>query len=154
MKKSIEIIIKKKDFYKNPTQRIQKVSPGYAFNYLIPNQIAEIATKGKIRHLHLVENILAKKDNQIHKNNLKVKMNLDKINFLSIRKKCSQNKQIFGSISEQEIISKIFHITGQNIDKKQIKIDSIKQIGKYICEIKIDEDININIEIHVLPNKA
>jgi len=154
MKKSIEIIIKKKDFYKNPTKRIQKVSPGYAFNYLIPNQIAEIATKGKIRHLHLVENILATKDNQIHKNNLKVKMDLDKINFLSIRKKCSQNKQIFGSISEQEIISKIFHITGQNIDKKQIKINSIKQIGEYLCEIKIDEDININITIHVLPNQA
>jgi len=107
MKKSIEVIIKKKDLNKNPIQRIKKVAPGYAFNYLIPNQIAD-----------------------------------------------SQNQQIFGSISEQDIINKIFNLTGQNIDKKQIKIDSIKQIGKYLCEIRIDEDINTNITMHVLPNKA
>jgi len=154
MKKSITIILKKKDLNKSPTQRIQKVSPGYAFNYLIPNQIAEIATEGKIRHLDMVTKILAKKDNQIHKNNLKVKIDLEKINFLSIRKKCSQNRQIFGSISEQEIINKIFNITGQKIDKKQIKIDSIKQIGTYLCEIKVDDDININIEMHILPNQV
>lgn len=154
MKKNIEIIIKKKDVHKKPTQRIQKVSLGYAFNYLIPNQIAEIATKGKIKHLKMVENILAKKDNQIYKKNLEVKIDLEKINFLSIRKKCSHNKQIFGSISEQEIISKIFYITGQNIEKKQIKIEPIKQIGKYLCQIKIDEDMSINTEIHILPNQT
>jgi len=154
MKKSIEVIIKKKDLNKNPIQRIKKVAPGYAFNYLIPNQIAEIATEGKIRHLHMVQNTLAKKDKQINKKNLKIKIDLERINFLSIRKKCSQNQQIFGSISEQDIINKIFNLTGQNIDKKQIKIDSIKQIGKYLCEIRIDEDINTNITMHVLPNKA
>jgi len=154
MKKSIKIILKKKDLNKNPTQRIQKVSPGYAFNYLIPNQLAEIATEGKIKHLNMVTKNLAKKDNQIHKDNLKVKIDLEKINFLCIRKKCSQNRQIFGSISEQDIINKIFNITGQNIYKKQIKVDSIKQIGKYLCEIKIDENIDMNIEMHILPNQT
>jgi len=154
MKKRIEVIIKKKELYKNPAQRIQKVSPGYAFNYLIPNQIAEIATKGKIKHLNLLQKKVEIQDDAIQNNNLQIKLDLEKINFLSIRKKCSQNKQIFGSISEQEIINKIFNITGQNIDKKQIRIDSIKQIGKYICKIKIDENIMTEIEIHILPNQA
>ncbi len=154
MKKNIKIILKTKNLNKCPTQRIQKASPGYAFNYLIPKKIAEIATEGKIKHLTMVKSILEKKDNQIYKKNLKLKMDLEKINFLSIRKKCSQNRQIFGSVSEQEISNKIFNITGQNIDKKQIKIDSIKEIGTYLCKIKIDEDTNINIEMHILPNQA
>jgi len=104
--------------------------------------------------LHLIQKIVEKQENEVQNNNLQVKIDLEKINFLSIRKKSGQNKQIFGSISEQEIINKIFSITGHNIDKKQIQIDPIKQIGKYACKIKIDETMISEIEVHILPNQA
>lgn len=151
MKKSIEVIIKKQNLYNSPIKKLQRVSIGYAFNYLIPNQMAEIATKGKIKHLNMLQNIVEKKNNQIDNNKLKIKNNIDKIKIIFLRKKCSQNKQIFGSISEQDITNKIYKITGYNINKKQMNIKPIKEIGQYLCAIRIDIDIYTEIEVHILP---
>lgn len=152
MKKSITVIIKKKNLNQDPTKAIKKVALGYAFNYLIPNQIAEIATEGKIKHLKMIFDTLSKEKKLNYNNNLKIKQNLEKITICHIRKTCSQNKQIFGSISEQDIIQKIFQVTGQKIEKKLISIESIKQTGIYNCTILLDNNIITNIKLYILPN--
>lgn len=152
MKKSIEVIIKKTNQHQDPLKRIKKVALGYAFNYLIPNQLAEVATRGKIRHLKMIRSILSTEKNEIYKNNLKIKKNLEKIDICHIRKKCGQNKQIFGSISEQDIIEEIFQITSQNIEKKQLIIKTIKQTGIHNCDIILDDNLKIHIKLHILPN--
>ena len=152
MKKSITVIIKKKNLNQDPTKAIKKVALGYAFNYLIPNQLAEIATQGKIKHLKTIQYTLSKEKKLIHNNNLKIKQDLEKITICHIRKTCSQNKQIFGSISEQDIVQKIFQVTGQKIEKKLITIKSIKQTGTYNCKISLDNNLIVNIKLYILPN--
>ena len=152
MKKSIKVIIKKKNLNQDPTKAIKKVALGYAFNYLIPNQLAEIATQGKIKHLKMIQHTLSKEKKLIYNNNLKIKQDLEKINICHIRKTCSQNKQIFGSISEQDIAQKIFQVTGQKIEKKLITIKSIKQTGIYNCKISLDNNFTVNINLYILPN--
>ena len=153
MKKNIKVIIQNRNLYQDPIQRIQQVSRGYAFNYLIPNRIAEIATKGKIKHLQMLQNTVSKKQDTVHNYNLKINNEIELIKVLHIRKKCGQNRQIFGSISEQEIIDKIFQITGYIIEKKQITIKPIKEIGQYICSINIENTLKPNIKVYILPQE-
>ena len=149
MKKSIEIIIKQKN--KDPLRRIKKVSLGYALNYLIPKNIADISTKRKIRHIQVINTALSKKKNETSYRDHQIKLELEQIKKLQIRKKYSPNKQIFGSVTETDITSKIFMITGQKFDKKQISIKNIKEIGLYKCEITISNSSTSNILISVLP---
>nr|YP_009398555.1 ribosomal protein L9 [Lophocladia kuetzingii]ARW67741.1 ribosomal protein L9 [Lophocladia kuetzingii] len=61
MKKKINVIITKDKYQQAKKGSIVKVSSGYAFNYLIPNQIAELATKGRIKHTKMFEDIKQKK---------------------------------------------------------------------------------------------
>ena len=151
MKKSIKVIIKEKHEL-NVAKRIKKVALGYALNYLIPNQIAEISTKGKIKHLNMIDQIISQKETQIHYNHLKTKHDLEKIGTIHIRKKCSQNMQIFGSISENDLIYMILHLTNKKIEKKQIIMQAIKETGIYKITITLEENLNIEIPLHVLPN--
>lgn len=151
MKKSVEVIIKEKQTL-NPTKRIKKVALGYALNYLIPNKIAEISSKGKIKHLNMIYDIISKKENQIYYNYLKIKYDIESINTIHIRRKCSQNMQIFGSIAENDIINKILSLTGTEIEKKQINLQPIKNIGIYKLHLTFDENLNTEIELHILPN--
>nr|YP_009660570.1 50S ribosomal protein L9 [Corallina chilensis]QCS25518.1 50S ribosomal protein L9 [Corallina chilensis] len=152
MKKTINIIIKKTNSGLGPINSQKKVALGYAFNYLIPQQLAEVSTKGKLKHLKMLNEIKLKKDNQNYIKNLNTKERLEQIAKIKIRKKIGQNRQIFGSITEQDIINKINQINGQLITKRQITIPNIKEIGIYNIKITIEDSIYINIELQVLPN--
>nr|YP_007878186.1 50S ribosomal protein L9 [Calliarthron tuberculosum]AGA63797.1 50S ribosomal protein L9 [Calliarthron tuberculosum] len=152
MKKTINIIVTKPHSILGPINTHKKVSLGYAFNYLIPQQFVEIATKGKLKHIKMLNNIKLKKDNQNYIHNLTIKRYLEQITKIKIRKKIGQNKQIFGSITENDIIEKIIQITGHLIEKKQIIMPNIKEIGIYNISIKIEDNIYSDIEIQILPN--
>ena len=151
MKKSITVIMKENKKIQNPEELIKKVSLGYAFNYLIPKQIAEIATKGKIKHVYMLHAIASKNQEFIHDRNIKTKYRLERMNAIRIRKKCSDNQLIFGSISNQDIATQILELTGEKIDRRQILPFESKKLGKYFAQIKIGENTRIAVAIHIIP---
>ncbi len=57
--------------------------------------------------------------------------NLEKIRKIQIRKKIGQNQQIFGRITENEVIEKIVELTVYDLIKKQFKIPNIKR-NRYV----------------------
>ena len=154
MHKNITIIIKKTQTNIGKYGEIKSVSKGYARNYLIPMKIAEIATKGKIKHIKMLQ----EKHNQLMEqqlnNSIETQKYLEKMSKIKIRKKVSDknSQQIFGSITEKEISEKIFKLTGINIERKQIFIPVIKNIGNYIIQVKITSNINANLKLQVLPD--
>nr|YP_010484962.1 50S ribosomal protein L9 [Hypnea cervicornis]UVW80656.1 50S ribosomal protein L9 [Hypnea cervicornis] len=151
MNKKITMILKdEKD--RNQNKKIIYVTRGYAFNYLIPKDIAEIATPGKIKHI----NMLQQKEKQKIKINKEKANNtlqyLDKINKITIKKKHGNKMQIFGQINEKDISKKIAEYTGYILSKKQIQIPNIKSIGKYQITIKLLDNLKSNISLNIIPD--
>jgi large subunit ribosomal protein L9 len=144
MKKYIEVILSKQ-------KKIQKVKRGYAFNYLIPNGLAELATEGKIKHLNMLNASSSKKKDKESQFNKKISNYILQIGTIHVKKKCGKNEYIFGSISEQDIQDYIFDKIGEKINKKQILLDPIKQIGIYDCHILINETTKTHLKLHILP---
>ncbi len=136
---------------KDPRQRIKEVSAGYAFNYLIPKQIAEIATRGKIKHINMLYEIASKKQDIAYNENAKIKYKLEKINSVRIRKKCSTSQLIFGSISTHDIVAQIFQLTGEKIDRKHIILADSNKLGKHTAKIKIGGSISSSVNLHIIP---
>ena len=154
MHKNITIIIKKTQTNIGKYGEIKSVSKGYASNYLIPMKIAEIATKGKIKHIKMLQEKHNKLIEQQLNTSIETQKYLEKMSKIKIRKKVSDknSQQIFGSITEKEISEKIFKLTGINVEKKQIFIPIIKNIGNYIVQVKITSNINANLKLQVLPD--
>lgn len=147
MKNHIKVILKNA----NPP-KIEKVARGYAFNYLIPKQIAEIATKNKIKQINLQNQLSNQKKDKSQQKNLKITEIIKKVKIIHLRKKCGSNYQIFGSVTEQDIQELISEIIKYRIDKKQIVIQQIKQLGNYMCDLIIDEKMKTSIGIRIIPN--
>lgn len=152
MKKNIQVIIRKEDSVLGPINTTKSLALGYVFNYLIPNNIVEIASKGKIKHINMLNDIKFTQAKISYNNNLKIKTNLEKIKKINIRKKLGQNQQIFGRITENEVIEYIFRLTGKRFDKKQIKLPDTKALGIYDVNIRIQENINTTIKLQILPS--
>lgn len=151
MKKNTTIIIKNTHNKLGQQGSIMKVTAGYAFNYLIPNNIAELATKGKLKHNKMLESIKNKKLAEAKIDASKIQKEFEKISKISINKTIGENQQIFGRINEKDIINKIFNYTGKKLEKKQIFIPDIKKLGIYEINIQIFNHINIHIKLQVLP---
>ena len=147
MKKYIKVILKN-----SHPPKITKVSKGYAFNYLIPKQMADIATKNRIEQVNLLSSLSTQKINRSQQKNLKINTIVNEIPMIHIRRKCGSNYQIFGSVNEQEIKELISKIIKYPIDKKHITVKQIKQLGTYLCEIMINERIKSSIRIRIIPN--
>lgn len=154
MKKNITVILKTKNKSQSSHENIKKVSRGYAFNYLIPKKLAEIATPGRIKHLSMLRDAASQNQSLIREQNIKIKQKLGKIKIIHTRRKSGSRNSIFGSISEQDIKSEIYRLTGQKLDKKQIRIEGNKQVGKQKIIIGIEENLDTSLSLHILPNKA
>lgn len=151
MNKKIQIILKKDYYNIGKKGKIINISRGYAFNYLIPNDIAEIATKNKVKHLTMFNNI---KHANIEANEIAAKNlqnSLEKIQKITIRKKVGENYNIFGNINEKDIVNNIWQYTGIIIDRKQINILNIKKIGVFNIEIQILNQISSRIILNIIP---
>nr|YP_009398987.1 ribosomal protein L9 [Cliftonaea pectinata]ARW68095.1 ribosomal protein L9 [Cliftonaea pectinata] len=151
MKKKINVILIKD--YKQVGQKgaIKNVSLGYARNYLIPNCIAEVATKNTIKHLNMFKEI---KNKKIEKNQIlikKIKEKLDYIQKISIYRKKGDNYFIFGNIVEKDIVNHINKYINIIINKKQIEINEIKELGSHNINIKISDNLFSKIKLINLP---
>nr|YP_009391319.1 ribosomal protein L9 [Dipterocladia arabiensis]ARW59463.1 ribosomal protein L9 [Dipterocladia arabiensis] len=151
MTKKINIVLLKDHNSIGQKNTIVQVSRGYALNYLIPKQIAEFATKNKMKHLNMF-NII--KEKQKEKNKIRanqIAKNLISIKKISIMKKVGDNYNIFGSINEKDIIEKIFKHTGIKFTKKQIKLNHIKKIGIFNLEINLFDNQLYQMNISIIP---
>nr|YP_009392765.1 ribosomal protein L9 [Bostrychia tenella]ARW61327.1 ribosomal protein L9 [Bostrychia tenella] len=151
MKKKISIILIKDYLNIGNKGDIAEVRAGYAFNYLVPYKIAEITTENKVKHLQMIDQITSNhiKANEITKNRIKQKLeNLQKI---SIYRKKGKNNYIFGQVTEKDISIYVLKYAGIKLDKKQIKIPNIKQLGAFTTQIKLSNNINLNLKLNILP---
>nr|AJO68386.1 ribosomal protein L9 [Gracilariopsis lemaneiformis] len=169
MKKKTTVILKKNFVNLGQIGNIVKVNSGYALNYLVPNNIAEIATASKLRH-YLVPNNIAeiatasklrhykmfldiqkKKLDEIENKMKIIQQKLKQITKISLKKKSGSNSQIFGSVSDKEIISNILYYTQEKLDKKNIYLPSIKKLGIYNIDIILSGDIKVQLKLQILP---
>ncbi len=125
---------------------ILKVKKGYAVNYLIPKNLARIATKeDKVRYATLK----AKKQEELE---LRMRMlqNIKQFiqkklvkNPIKIEVKTSSGGKVYGSISsdkiKQALLAKIPQL--RTLNPREIKIDmpdKIEYVGKYAFDVKIN----------------
>nr|QVY58188.1 50S ribosomal protein L9 [Eucheuma denticulatum] len=151
MSKKIKIILNKTEEKIGIKGRVIHVNSGYAFNYLLPQKIAELATPGKLKHLTMFKKI-QQQQLEISKINAKIILsNLEIIAKVSLKKKIGDNTKIFGRIQKKEISGKILKYTGYQLDKQQITMSEIKQSGIYQAKLNILSDIGSFLKIQIIP---
>lgn len=151
MKKKINVILTENHAQLGKKGSIVKISLGFAFNYLIPRNLAEKVTKGTIKHNNMfikIQNEHTEKNKQKAAN---LKNQLNQINHINLYKKTGDYTQIFGSISEKEIIDKIYKITGIQLNKRNIILPNNNTIGSCNITIDIMSQDQVNILLNILP---
>jgi len=122
------------------------VKPGYARNYLIPQNYAYPATEAKIRVYEQERHLKAKRQEQQRLEAEKIKKELEKIS-LTAAVKVGEDDRLFGSVTTHTI-SDLLKEKGYDINHRKVVIDEqIKELGVY--EVGIDLGFGVEARIKV-----
>ncbi len=148
----MEIILKQDVENLGYKDEIVNVKPGYANNFLIPQGIATAATASAKKVL--AENLRqrAHKEAKITSDAQTVADKLSAMT-VSIAVKANEDGKIFGSITTSDVAEAIAK-QGMEVDKRNVKIDSIKELGQYTATVKLYKEIAGEVTVVVTAEAA
>ncbi|MDJ0590346.1 MAG: 50S ribosomal protein L9 [Pleurocapsa sp. MO_226.B13] len=128
-----------------------EVAPGYARNYLIPQGLANIATKGIIKQVELRrererQQKLAERQAAENK-----KVAFKTIGKLTVRKQVGEENAIFGTVTTQEIADIIKQQAGMEVDRRGIEVPDISTTGDYQATVKLHPEVTATVDFQVIP---
>ena len=130
---------------------IKEVKPGFARNYLIPKQLAVIATHDSLLRLDKLRN-------QSDKDRIK-KLNdmtafgekLSEVR-VDLEMRSGPGGRLYGSVTNTIVATKLSELLDTSIDRRIITIpDSIRNTGYFTAKIKLHQDVNVDVELLVHP---
>ncbi|MBK6290524.1 MAG: 50S ribosomal protein L9 [Ignavibacteria bacterium] len=128
---------------------IATVKAGYARNYLIPNQLAYVATPGAIRSLETekkqYEGRMAKA--RTHAEGIAAQLAELQI---TVPMQVGEEGRIFGSVTGPMIAQEL-ELRGFTVDKRNIIIDEpIKTLGIFDVKVKLHTDVIAPLKVWVI----
>ncbi|MEW6362710.1 MAG: 50S ribosomal protein L9 [Pyrinomonadaceae bacterium] len=128
---------------------IVKVRAGYARNYLIPQGLATLATKGNIKQIEQEREALLKKA-AVEKATAEAQKEQMAGLELVFERKAGEDGTLFGSVTSMDIAAALQE-KGYEIDRKRVALrEAIKVTGDYTVTVKLHRDVSIEIPVHVV----
>jgi len=129
---------------------IINVKRGFARNYLISNKKALYASKENIKEVEKIKTELNKKDQEKKKEAKNICEAINNKEY-SIKKLCTENKELYGSVKPTEISKLISELDKQEIKPSMIQLkEEIKSLGNFRVKINLHSDIQAEISIKVM----
>ncbi len=148
----MEIILKQAVENLGHKDQIVNVKPGYANNFLIPRGLATAATES-------AKKVLAENTRQQAHKEAKMVADAqtiaDKLTSISVNVavKASSKGRIFGAVTPQQVADAI-QAKGFTVDRKDIKVGAIKELGEYTATVKIYKDIKAEVPLVVTASET
>ena len=126
---------------------VVEVADGYGRNFLVKKGLAEIANASNVHEAEQKKAAAAFHKAEEVKETKALAASLDG-KTVTVKIKVGENGKVFGSVTSANV-SEALNAIGFDIDKKKIKMDSIKNVGSFPAEIRLMENIGAKITVVV-----
>ncbi len=132
---------------------IVKVKAGYARNYLLPQGIATLATKGNVKQIEQERSALLKKASIERATAEAQKEQMETI-ALSFERKAGEQGALFGSVTSMDI-AEALNAKGYEIDRRKIVMkDAFKETGEFTVDVKLHREVTLTVPVTVTAEGA
>lgn len=128
---------------------VVEVARGFFNNYLGPQKMAILATKGNLKQLEQRKGNIAKREEQriADANALKASLEGKKI---LVEVKVGEEGVLFGSVTAAMIADAVKNELGIEIDRKRLELKkAIKTAGEHVVALSIYRDIKVDLNLVV-----
>ncbi len=128
---------------------VKEVSPGYAQNFLLKNNLAIEATPQNLARLEGQQKRAAKDAAEELKEAQELKKVLDETT-VEMSAKSGEGGRLFGSITSKQIAEALNKQKGIKVDRRKMDLpDAIRTLGVTKVPIKLHVDVTATLKVHV-----
>lgn len=130
---------------------IKEVKNGYGRNYLLPQQLAVLATPGALKQAETIRKAAEKARAQERADAEAIANQISGVE-LVFERRAGETGKLYGSVTSSDIAEAMLEKTGIEIDKRKIALpEPVRSLGVQEVPIKLMIDFSAMIQVEVLP---
>ena len=130
---------------------VKNVANGYGRNYLIPQQMAVIATPGALKQSDTIKKVAEKRRAEETADAQAIANQLTGLELVFERRSSDMGK-LYGSVTSADIATAIEEKTNIAVDKRKVALpEPMRNLGVQEVVIKLMIDVKTSIKVEVLP---
>jgi large subunit ribosomal protein L9 len=127
--------------------QIKKVSNGYARNYLIPKNYAELVTEDAIKRLHKIKVAGDKVRIQIT-SEMSELAKLIEGTTIEVTGRVTPTGRYYGAITGTRVADELSEVLGRTIERRLLDVmEAIREPGEFDVSLRLANEIHANIKI-------
>ena len=144
----MKIILKKEVAGLGEAGDIVEVKTGYALNYLVPQGFAAVGTPSAIKQHEETLRQRAHKEAKLVADAQALAAKIEAV-AVKIAAKVGETGKLYGAVTAAQVAEAIAE-AGIEVDKKNITIPEIKEVGEYEAKVKCYKGVFANVKVEVV----
>lgn len=151
----MQIILKKDVQNLGEAGDIITVKDGYARNFLLPQNVAEVATKGALENREKNIARIKAKQEKLNAEALEKAEKLENSGVLELSAKAGESGKLFGTVTTKKLAEELAAKTGIEVDRKSISLNApITKVGEYKMLIKLTSKVKCEVPVSVTASEV
>ena len=131
------------------------VKDGYARNFLIPKNFAEVATEGALKNREQNIARIKAKQEKLHQEALAKAAEIEKLGQLELSAKAGESGKLFGTITTKKLCEELKEKANIEVDRKTVSLNApINKIGEFTMLIKLTSKVRTELKIVVTASEV
>ncbi len=127
------------------------VSRGYVRNFLVPRDLAEVATPGRMEEVRRQMAEAEERTRRMSERAGEIAETLNK-SVITIEARTGEDERLFGSVTAANIVSAIEKARGVRLDRRRVRLaEPIKSLGTHQVPIQVHGDVEASVKVIVVP---
>ncbi len=151
----MQVILKKDVQNIGEAGDLVNVKDGYARNFLIPKNFAEVATEGALKNREQNIARIRAKQEKLHQEALAKAAEIEKLGQIELSAKAGESGKLFGTITTKKLCEELKEKSNIDVDRKTVSLNApINKIGEYTMLIKLTSKVKTELKIVVTASEV
>ena len=151
----MQVILKKDVQNLGEAGELVNVKDGYARNFLIPKNFAEVATEGALKNREQNLARIQAKQEKLHQEALAKAAEIEKLGQLELSAKAGESGKLFGTITTKKLCEELKEKANIEVDRKTVSLNApINKIGEFTMLIKLTSKVKTELKVVVTASEV
>jgi len=128
------------------------VRAGFFRNYLLPMGKAQLVTPQLLKEMKIEEERIEAEKRRVKEEAQQLALIFETVGAFKVKRKGGKGKQIFGSVTAQDLVDIIKAQLQREVDKRIVDLPEIRETGEYIAELKLHPEVTARVRVNVFAN--
>jgi large subunit ribosomal protein L9 len=130
---------------------VVSVADGYARNFLVPQGLAIVATKGSLRQAEDMRRAREEKERKAREAATRRAATLaSQPVYISAR--AGESGRLFGSVTKSDVARAVLEQLGEEVDRQDVHLeDPIRAVGSHTIGVQVHKDVEAAVAVEVIP---